>query len=105
MSRVWLLRKAARTATTTASQEQRSAVTPARIRWREANAECYSRVAGMVIPSSSRCSPHLVDVGDLQGDRPEHVDDQQVGRSCGVDGVESGVGEEFEEPFVQSAGP
>ena len=39
--------------------------------------------------------------GDLQGDRPEHVDDEQVGRAGGVDGVEPGVGEEFEEPFVE----
>jgi hypothetical protein len=46
----------------------------------------------------------LIDVGDFQGDRPEHVDAEQVGRPGGTDGVKPGVGEEFEEPFVEGEG-
>jgi hypothetical protein len=42
-----------------------------------------------------------VQVGDFQGNRPEHVDDKQVGGPGGIDGLEPGVGEELEEPFVQ----
>ena len=42
-----------------------------------------------------------MDVGDLQGDGAEHVDDEQVGRPRGVRRVEPGVGQQFQEPFVQ----
>ena len=51
-----------------------------------------------------RQRPGPVQVGDLERDRPEHVDEQQVSRACRVDRVESGVGEQFEEPFVQGEG-
>src|ERR1700733_4292488 len=51
----------------------------------------------------------LVQVGDIQGDRAEHVAKQQVGRARGVVGGEASISEELEEPFTQSqrvrAGP
>ena len=42
----------------------------------------------------------LVQIGNIQGDRAEHITEQQVRRACGVSRSEASVGEELKEPFT-----
>jgi hypothetical protein len=53
--------------------------------------------AEFLAPTGQRAG--LRHIGDLQRDHTEHVDDQHVGRPGCVGGIESGVGQQFEEPF------